>query len=381
MNESQLKERIKRGEDFHTEFKETLSDKNKIIKEIVGFANTDGGQLIFGVTDAGEITGIEKVDETMRIIDDLAYQRCEPPITIVQETIKIGKETILIANIAKGTQRPYKTSGGQYYIRSSNRCRQASREELLRLFQAGGSIYYDETTVHRADFKDIDLDSFAEFLHNYMEIKANEAELRNYLKHLHMINESNKPTAAGILFFGRKPQFFFQSSRVICAYIKGKNLAVAPFDKKDITGRIPDILENTLNFLNLYLREEHIINGFEPEIKREISPAALKEGVVNAIAHKDYTVAAPIRVIIYEDRLEIRTPGKLPNSVTIDSMKIGGSHVLRNPTIYNLLYKMGMVTDLGSGVRRIITLVRAHSRKEVLLQETDTEFILTIPRP
>lgn len=381
MNKTELEERIKKGEDFHTEFKETLPDKNKIIKEIVGFANTDGGQLIFGVTDTGEIPGIENVDESMRVIDDLAYQQCEPPITVIQETIYIDKKVILIVNIPKGTQRPYKTSGGHYYIRSSNRCRQASREELLRLFQSGESIYFDETTVHRANFKDIDLDSFEEFLLNYMDIKANESELRNYLRNLHLINGENKPTAAGILFFGKKPQFFFQSSRVICAYIKGKDLAVAPADKKDITGRIPNILEDTEKFINLYLKEEHIINGFEPEIRREISPAAIREAVVNAVSHKDYTVSAPIRIIIFEDRLEIRTPGKLPNSVTIDSMKIGGSHILRNPTIYNLLYKMGMVTDLGSGVRRIITLVRSHSQKEVLLQETANEFILTIPRP
>lgn len=108
---------------------------------------------------------------------------------------------------------------------------------------------------------------------------------------------------------------------------------------------------------------------------------ALREAVVNAVSHRDYTIGAPIRVILYDDRLEIRTPGKLPKSVTIDSIKIGGSHVLRNPTIYNLLYKMCLVTDLGSGVRRIITLAHTYSPKEVLLQETDNEFILTIPRP
>ncbi len=381
MNESELKERIKKGEDFHTEFKENLLDKNKVIKEIVALANTDGGQLIFGVTDVGEFSGIENVDESMRIIDDLAYQRCEPPITVVQETIKIQKKIILIVNVPKGAQRPYRTSSGQYYIRSSNRCRQASREELLRLFQSGESIYYDETTVHRANFKDIHMDAFEEFLLNYMDIKANESELENYLKNLHLVNGNNIPTVAGILFFGKKPQFFFQSSRIICAYIKGKDLSVAPFDKKDIIGRIPTIFEDTEKYLNLYLKEEHIIKGFEPEIRREIPLPALREAVVNAISHKDYTVGAPIRVIIYEDRVEIRTPGKLPNTVTIDSMKIGGSHILRNPTIYNLLYKMGMVTDLGSGVRRIISLVRAHSQKEVLLQETANEFILTIPRP
>ncbi len=381
MNESELKQKIEKGEDFHTEFKENLGNKEKIIKEIVSFANTDGGQLIFGVTDTGDIPGVENVDESMRIIDDLAYQRCEPPITMVMETVKIDNKTILIANIPKGSHRPYRTSGGIYYIRSSNRCRQASREELLRLFQAGESIYYDETTVHRAHFNDLDPDSFAEFLHRYMNIKANESEINNYLKNLRLIDENNIPTTSGILFFGKKPQFFFQSSRVICAYIRGTDLAVPPFNKKDMMGRIPDILENTENFIDLYLREEHVINGFEPEIRREIPPAAIREAVVNAVAHKDYTLGAPIRVIIYEDRLEVRTPGKLPNSVTIDSIKIGGSHIPRNPTIYNLLYKMGMVTDLGSGVRRIINLVKNHSQKDVLLEETGTEFIITLPRP
>lgn len=128
------------------------------------------------------------------------------------------------------------------------------------------------------------------------------------------------------------------------------------------------------------MREQHVINGFEPEIKREIPPTALREAVVNAVAHKDYTIAAPIRVIIYDHRVEIRTPGKLPNSVTIESMRIGGSHILRNPVIYNLLYKMGMVTDMGSGVRRIITLIHKHSQKDVLLQETGNEFIISLPR-
>jgi len=145
-------------------------------------------------------------------------------------------------------------------------------------------------------------------------------------------------------------------------------------------GRIPDILEDTQKYLNLFLREEHVIEGFEPEIKREIPPAALREAVVNAVSHRDYTIAAPIRVIMYEDRVEIRTPGKLPNSVTLDSIKIGGSHILRNPSIYNLLYKMGMVTDLGSGVKRILSLVRQHSGQEVQLQLTDSEYILSIPR-
>lgn len=101
---------------------------------------------------------------------------------------------------------------------------------------------------------------------------------------------------------------------------------------------------------------------------------------MNGIAYRDYTIDAPIRIIVYLDRVEIRTPGKLPNTVTIESMKIGGSHVLRNPTIYNILLKMGLDTDLGTGVHRMIKLVRDHLNQEVILEEKENEFIVSFPR-
>ncbi len=98
------------------------------------------------------------------------------------------------------------------------------------------------------------------------------------------------------------------------------------------------------------------------------------------IAHRDYTIDAPIRCIVYLDRVKIRTSGKLPNTVTIESMKIGGSYVLRNPTIYNILLKMGLVTDLGTGVSRMIQLVRDRLNQEVILEEKENEFIVSFPR-
>ncbi len=381
MTEKELRERIRKGENYHTEFKVNLVDKNKIAKEIVCFANTNGGQLIFGVTDDGEISGIEDIDRAMKVIDDVAYQNCEPPITVIQETLEIDGKVVLIVQVPTGSQRPYKTFSGQYYIRSANRCRQASREELLRLFQASESIYFDETTFVKAEYSDLDLYEVQRFMGDFLEIKANESEIKNYLKNLHLTDKSGQPTVAGVLFFARAPQQMIPRSRVLCAYIEGTDIATPPMDKEEINGRIPDLLDKVQKYMKLYLREEHVIKGFEPEVRHEIPEVVLRESIVNAVTHRDYTIDAPIRVIVYTDRVEIRTPGKLPNSVTIDSIKIGGSHVLRNPTIYNMLYKMGMVTDMGSGVRRMITLVKKHSGKEVGLLETTNEFILTLPRP
>jgi len=118
----------------------------------------------------------------------------------------------------------------------------------------------------------------------------------------------------------------------------------------------------------------------EPENYPEIEDFVLREALVNAIGHRDYTISAPVRILIFKNRIEFHTPGKLPTGVTIESIKIGGAHVLRNPTIYNFLRKMGVVTDIGSGVKRIIESVKKTTGKNVKFELTDGEFILTIPR-
>jgi len=376
----ELKERIVKGEDLHTEFKERIESNEDLAKAMVCFANTDGGQIFIGVSDDGEVIGVENIDGTIRTIEDVAYNRCEPPVLVVIETVKDNDKTVVIINVPKGDQRPYRTSRGRYYIRGANRCRDASREELLRLFQATESIYYDETTVHKATLADVDFDAFISFTRNYMHLEVSNDMVVNCMKNLKVLSKNEKPTVGGILFFGSNPQFFIPTAKVIAAYIQGKDISIPPRDMKEISGRIPQVLEDTMRFLNIHTTEEHRIKGLEPEAYPEIPEVALREAIVNAVAHRDYTISAPIRVLVFEDRIEFHTPGKLPNTVTIESMKIGGSHVLRNPTIYNLLLKMGLVTDIGSGVKRIIEVVRQSINKEVNLAEIESEFVLTIPR-
>jgi ATP-dependent DNA helicase RecG len=379
MDALELKRRIDRGEDLHTEFKVALPDPGALAKSITCFANTDGGQLIVGVSDRGAIAGIEDLDRAMRTVDDVALHRVEPPAVVLQETVELEGSKVLVVNVAKGSQRPYRTDGGLFYIRSSNRCRQATREELLRLFQATESLYFDETIVHRATLKDLSLDAFDDFLKERFGIAASPDEHEAYLRNLHLA-AGDKPTLAGLLFFGKKPQAFLPSARIVAAFIRGTDIAVAPSDKKDIGGRVPEILDDAARFLKLYLTEKHEINGLESEVRPEIPDAAWREALVNAVAHRDYAASAPIRLLVFADRVEFRTPGTLPNTVTIERVRLGGAHVLRNPTVYNLLARMGLVTDLGSGVRRIIRAVKEASGGDVGLEETETEFVVTLPR-
>lgn len=379
MDKLELQERILKGENLHTEFKESLPDNETLAKSIVCFANTDGGQLIIGVSDSGNITGVGDSDEAVRKIDDVAFNRCEPPISILPETVDIDSKIVLIINIPKGEQRPYRTKSGLYYIRSGNRCRQASWQEVRRLYQTSESIYYDETPISKASFTTLDIEYLKDFLGKYLGISPEESLIENYLKNLKVITHNKKPTLAGTLFFGKNPQQLIPFAKIIAAYIPGKDISIPPSDRKDLEGKIPDILENSLKFLRLYLKEEHRIKSFKAESYPEIPEEVFRECIVNAVAHRDYTINASIRLFIFEDRIEIRTPGKLPNTVTIENMKVS-IHVPRNPVIYNLLNKMGMVTDVGSGVPRVIKIIKEKLNKEIGLNSTEAEFILSIPR-
>jgi len=148
MNLMELKQRIARGEDLHTEFKEWPVHPDDLAAAVVAFANTDGGQLILGVADDRTVKGVEDVDEVTRQVDNVATNSCEPPITVIQEVLEAeNQKKVLVVNIPKGDQRPYRTNRGVFYVRTASGRRQASREELLRLFQATESLHYDETSI------------------------------------------------------------------------------------------------------------------------------------------------------------------------------------------------------------------------------------------
>jgi ATP-dependent DNA helicase RecG len=382
VNTIELLELINKGEGYHLEFKLEEENNEDFAKTIISFANTDGGRILIGVDDNGKTIGVSDIDKVMLRIDDIALNRCEPPVIILQESINIDGKNVVIINVEKGSQRPYRTKSGYYYIRSSNRCRQATREELLRLFQFTKSVFYDEIPVNNAKFADLDISAFRRFLENSLKTETNnEEEIINYLSNFHLIDkESLTPTFTGILFFANNPQNFVSESRIVCANINGIDISQTDLETKNLTGKISDIINNVENFFKLVLSNKHKIKDFQPESEFEIPMTALREAIVNAIAHRDYTINAPIRVLVFTDRVEIRSPGKLPNTVTIESIKVGGSHVLRNPTIYNILSKMRMVTDLGSGVRRMIKLVKEQLHKDVEFENTENEFVIKIPK-
>ena len=379
MELSELRDRIRRWEDLHTEFKLEIINPDDLSAEMVGFANADGGQLIIGVSEERQIVGLGDVDKVCQYVDNVALNNCVPPITISQERVADGARTVLVVNIAKGDQRPYRTNRGVYFIRTASGRRQASREELLRLFQATESLYYDESPLVRLGLEELDLDAVRRFVdqtaqaQNLLEI-APARLLRGW-----RLTAGDHPTVAGLVLFGRDPQQHLPFAQINAARIPGAAIANDPSDRKDLGGRLLDVIDQAMRFLRLHLSVPHKIRGLEPEPQPELPDEVLREAIVNAVAHRDYTVRGPIRVFVFDDRVEFHTPGKAPNTVDEEAMR-AGTHVVRNPHIYARLSDAGLVTRVGSGIPRIVKLVRQATGKDVTIELREFEVLVSIPR-
>ncbi len=391
MDFTELNNLLTQGETLHTEFKQWPLHPDDLASAITAFANTDGGRILLGVDDQGKIIGIAdgERDRAAQTVDNVAFNNIQPPAPVVMETVSDQQgRCVLVAHVSKGGQRPYRTNRGVYYVRTASGRRQASREELLRMFQAVESLYYDETPLLQTSPADMEAQARDDLLRMAAErgIDIEGIEPNRVLLNWKLLYRSQTAggedfslTIAGALFLARQPQRLLPTAYISALRIPGVEISVEPSDQKRIEGRLLSTLEDAMRFLYIHLPRPHRINGLEPEVQSELPDAVLREALVNALAHRDYTVSAPIRLIVFDDRIEIRTPGKLPNSITLESLPLG-VHALRNPMIYSALLRIGLVTDAGSGVPRIIRLTRQATGREPAYSQQGNELVLTLPR-
>lgn len=379
MTEPELHQRIAGWENLHTEFKEWPVAPDDLASALVAFANTDGGQLILGVRKDRTIAGVGDPDRAAQTVDNVAFNNCDPPVTVIQEVLRAaGGPPMLVVNVPKGEMRPYRTNRGVYFVRRTSGRFQASREELLRLFQATESLYYDETPLLRLDLQDLDLSAFGYYLQVTGQTSLADSPER-LLSNWRLLAKGH-PTVAGLLLFGRDPQHHLPFAQINAARFPDTDSSGEPADRKDLKGQMLDVIAKAEQFLDLHLPTPHRIQGFEPEPRPELPKEALREAIVNAVAHRDYTIRGPIRLFVFDDRVEIHTPGKPPNSVDEEAMR-AGVHVVRNPTIYARLSDAGLVTRAGTGIRRILRLVKEATGREVRIAVSEFEVLLTLPRP
>ena len=356
---------ISRGAGQHLEFKRLIDNLESIAGEIVAFANSDGGSLVIGVEDNGVIAGLSDMDSVFQSLSQICRDRCIPPVSPMIETFSIDGKSIVVLTVNPifNGLKPYRTAGGRFYIRIGRDKRDATGRELVRIAQASGELHYDESPVVGTDLDDFSLNAFNAYhqvqfgLTLDAQLNQSGIELQKLLRNmrlLHDLDGKHVLSVAALLIFGNSPQKWMPQSRLSAVAFSGEDEDSDILDRREIMGRLPDIIEDMRAFLERNIRTPAIEHGFHREDILLYDRKALGEAVVNAIAHRDYSLSgSQIRIFLFCNRIEVRSPGRLPNSITLDNIRLG-VHAERNRAIATLLTQLGYMSAIGTGIPRLI---------------------------
>jgi ATP-dependent DNA helicase RecG len=362
VNATEVAQRIQLGEDSRTEFKSTVRglEAKVLARTIAAFANARGGQIFVGVEDDGSLTGVGTVSQA----DTLMLQVVQVCQTIIRPAIwcpitktEVAGKLLLVVDVpASSPDRPYRAEH-VFYIRDASMTREASREELLRLMQSQ-NVYHDESTIDGARSEDLDVEAVDGYLRALYEPSA-LARREHYLRSLKCLDAGGVPTVAGMLLFGREPQRWIPDARISAVRFDGVAVSGEFADRKEIGGTLLQQLDHASTFLPT----PEGVTGFE-RAPRGIPEVVLREALVNALAHRDYRAASQVRLFVFVDRIEIINPGLLLNHLTLDSVRLGGISVRRNPVIASLLSRARRSESLGIGVPEMIARMRERGLPE-----------------
>lgn len=272
------------GETTKVQFKETFTSQKEIAKEMIAFANTKGGVILFGVEDkCGNLVGLsyDEIQVISRELGNTANEQVRPTIYIETEVIRLEEKHFLICTIEEGKNKPYKNLNGEIWVKQgADKRRITENAEILSLFQDSGSYQPDAVGVSGAIFDNLDRYAIDEYLQRVYATTLDGfgAKAEQVLKNIHVLNHQGVPTLAGYLFFGKHPEFFCPTCMVKAVSFFGNSLAGTQFrDTKEILGNMPQIYAKSMAFLksNLHnIQEEGA--SFNTLGKLEISEAVLE---------------------------------------------------------------------------------------------------------
>ena len=370
-------EEILAGESKNVEFKENLPEKSiKYMKSVVAFANGTGGKIIFGIADkTREVVGFDKEDvfKKMDAIANAVSDSCEPAIIpdITLQTVE-GK-TVIVVEFSEGRQRPYyiKSLGrdGGVYVRVAGTTRLADEYMVKELLFEGSNRYYDQALCTGLNITDDDIDALCKAMKEQAVKNAHTEEQKASIKDVGrqqlrswgiLIERDGKdyPSNAFAILTGNGGLHVATQ----CGVFKGTTKAVF-VDRREYTGPLWEQIDEAFQFV---LRNIHLganIVGIYRQDIYEIPPDAIRELIINAMVHRSYLDHGTIQVAIYDNRLEITSPGKLPMGQTMERMKEGYSKI-RNEALAHAFAYMNLIEHWGSGIPRIIDKVKAAGLRE-----------------
>ena len=378
MDDNEISQYIKLGEGQTIEFKQSFTPE--IDKEIVAFANTNDGILLLGVSDKGEVLGTETDNRTISRITDLC-KNCDPKIKVEIEikTFNTNKK-VLIIKVKEGAKKPYQCKSG-FYTRIGANSQKLTTNEIKGIFRSRIILNnFEKESVVEFDYKnDFDQETFSHFL-DISDIKKSiglksNIDILNSLGLARGLEINN----AGLLLFGKNPEKFIPEACITCVNYKGTD-RLNITDREEIKGSIIKQVESAINFLK---RDIPVTYNFTKELVREerlLYPlTALREAIVNAVTHRDYSYFnSRIYISIFADRLEIENPGGLIQG--LEEKDLGKRSIRRNPLIADCLYRAKLAEKLGSGFVRIKESLKENGNPELQLSTSNFFTLRFYPR-
>ena len=375
-----IKKIIEKGESETLEFKKSTAQLEKALKSICAFLNHKGGVIYFGI-DNGKVVGQEVSDNTMITISQKIRQRIKPEVTPEVRVLETEGKKVIEVKAKEGNNKPYYLDGIAYK-RVGTENPVIPPEELERIILEKRKKYWDSEICERANLDDIDEEKVKRFLRKAKYERNFDVESKNAeeaLERLRLIKNDNL-TNASILLFGKNPQKFFLQARIRCARFKGTT-AVDFIDMKLIDGDIIDQVEKAENFVLSHIKKAAKIVMFAREEVWEYPPDALREAIVNAVCHRDYSISGNIKIAIFDDRIEISNPGQLPEPLTPPMLKKKHDSILRNPLIANSFFLIKNIEQWGKGTNKIIQWCIKHGLKEPDFEEIGGGFEVVFYAP
>ena len=406
MTQSELLALLANGENSGVEFKGDQERPERLAKEIVALANFRGGKLILGVEDDGTVTGIRRNDLEQWLMDAVFGRKVHPMILPFYEEVRMDDERrVAVVTVTQGVAKPYvvrHNNREEIYIRVGSTSQHATREQQARLFALGGLLHAELLPVSGSGLGDLSRDRLEDYLVGVVgddAAPASEAEWHERLCGLGFLTERDDGppvcTIAGLVLFGRRPRRLLPQAGVRWMVFDGNDKTYRALDDTVVDGPLVAFFAGRVGG-GRQLVEEGLIERLEGAMRPFLSTEAdttnamrrdrlwhyakdaVREAVINALAHRDWTRNEEVEVARYGNRLDTLSPGALPNTMTVKKM-LAGQRSARNPLIVEVLRDYGYVDARGMGVRnKIIPLARQSSGREPLFEATEDHLRLTM---
>jgi ATP-dependent DNA helicase RecG len=327
---------------------------------MAAFANSEGGMIFIGVADDSSVPGLSREDVVRinQLISNAASQHVRSPLAVQTENVRLPEGRIVIVlTVPKGIDKPYFDKNGVIWLKcGADKRRVNSKEELRRLFQMSDQFHADELPT-KAGIDKLDKLRFRDFLRDFykMDYPDSPAELTRLLQNMDLATDEGKLNLAGVLLFAERPEWIKPQFVIKAIRYPGNDIHVSDYiDTEDFSGPMRRMFDDSLAFVMRNLHKVQAGRGVNAPGTPEIPEAVFEELLVNALIHRDYLVSATIRLFIFDNRIEIISPGHLPNNLTVEKIRAGISNI-RNPILVSFVAK-GLLPyhGLGSGIKRAL---------------------------